>query len=134
MGLRSPLDSSSRWCCSWRPRIGIPRATSLASSRSFSPPWWSGQWSSVSRSVHGAVQSSRFVGGAAFLLVAGLYVVFVPPIDYAECEQLFLELSNDPCGEHSDLGWAVFFLVGAMCGGALSLSVSGPRPRGSPGR
>ena len=67
------------------------------------------------------------VGGAVFLLAAGLYVVFVAPIDYAECEQLFLEVSNDPCREHSDLGWAVFFLVGAICGGALSLSVSRPR-------
>ena len=30
------------------------------------------------------------VGGATFLLASSLYLVFVQPIDYAECEQLFL--------------------------------------------
>lgn len=67
------------------------------------------------------------VGGAVFLLAAGLYVVFVSPIDYAECQQLYLEVSNDPCRDHSDLGLAVLFLVGATCGGALALGVSHPR-------
>ncbi len=67
------------------------------------------------------------VGGAVFLLAAGLYVVFVPQIDYAECQQLYLEVSNNACRDHSDLGWAVFFLVGAVCCGALGLSVSRPR-------
>lgn len=64
------------------------------------------------------------VGGAVCLLAAGLYVLFVPPIDYAECQQLFLEISNDPCRDHSDLGWAALFLVGAAGGGALGLRAS----------
>ena len=77
---------------------------------------------------------SALAGGAVFLLAAALCMIFVAPIDYAECEELFREVSNESCRGHSDLGWAVFFLVGAMCGGALSLSVTAREPRPMPDR
>lgn len=68
------------------------------------------------------------VGGAVSLLAACLYVVFVQPIDYAECEQLFLEIADDSCREHSALGWAALFLIGATSGAVLALRMSrGPR-------
>ena len=62
-------------------------------------------------------------GGAVLLLAAGVYMVFVTPIDYAECQQLYLELSDDACRDQSDLGWAVLVGVGALCCGALGLLV-----------
>ena len=83
--------------------------------------------------VLGIVFGSRWgvvvalVGGAIFFLAAGLYVIFVPQIDFAECEQLFLELSNKACRGHSDLGWAVLFLVSAVCCGTLGVIASRSR-------
>ena len=64
------------------------------------------------------------VGGATFLLASSLYLVFVQPIDYAECEQLFVEIADDSCREHSDLGRAALLLIGSTGGAVLAVRTS----------
>ena len=64
------------------------------------------------------------LGGGVFLLAAGLYIFFVPPIGYAECRSIFQELSNDSCLSHSDLVWALLCVVGAVGCGTVGVIVN----------
>jgi len=60
------------------------------------------------------------------LLASTAYVIFLMPIDYAECEELIHEISNKACRAHSALGWAVVCGVVGLVGLAMAIVL---RPR-----